>query len=232
MPLVVALEILVVVLTYALLDSFDPCIYTLFALILSSSILIDVKYAARNGGAYIIALYIGYVIFGVLLKYLAVRVPTHMLAIVMFMYGFFTLATSARRPQSNELVCREDELPCRVASALRLNKLVNKSALSAFVLGILSSFALLPCSAGFYIAYNIVTKNYEFSTWILLTLLYVAIFVSPLVLIYIAMVFISKLKFAYGLILRNERAIKVAGSLIMISTAVYILTQASTFSVH
>lgn len=218
-------ELLALIFTYAIVDSFDPCIYTLFVLILTSAIFIDIKYAVKVGGTYLMALYLGYITFGTFLRYLVVRVPTQALAVVMLLYGLLNLSTSLKRAPQKELICREDELPCKVASALRLNKLVGKGVTSVFILGVISSFTLLPCSAGLYVAYNIVTKTYEFSVWVLLTLLYVAIFISPLVLLFLAVVFISRLRAINEFILKGEREIKIAGSLIMIATAIYILSQ-------
>lgn len=213
------------VISYALIDSVDPCIYVVFTSTLTSAVLVNPKYAVRVGAAFIVSLYVGYVLFGALLRYVVVRLPLEVLVVFLFAYALVVLlhtTLTGKREFSEELVCRENDVPCKIASTLKLNVLANKGVPAALALGLISAFTLLPCSAGLYIAYNTVMRNYGFLAWLFLTLLYVAVFISPLILLFTVVVSASKLRTVHN-ILRYERPIKVVGALLMLLTAVYLL---------
>jgi cytochrome c biogenesis protein CcdA len=208
--------------TWALIDSFDPCIFALFATLLASSMLVDTKQALRVGAAFIASTYIGYVLFGLLLRIAVLRAPIKLLALLLYAYGLFALASALFSAKREEVVCREDDVTCKLANRLRLTKFAS-GVLPAAVLGIVASFTLMPCSAGLYILYNIVTRQYSYALWIPLTLLYVAVFVLPLVLILLAFFGLSKRSNIYVALLKYEGLIKLAGSLIMLSAATYMV---------
>lgn len=219
-------ELLQLIVAFALIDSVDPCVYTIFALIVMSTMLISSKYAVRAGAVFIASVYLGYVAFGALLRYAFIRLPMTLLVLLLLVYGSTLLlhtTLTGKKNYTNEFVCRENDVPCKVISALRLGGLVNRGLPVISVLGLISSFTLLPCSAGLYVAFNIVTKNYEFGVWLLSTLLYVFIFVSPLILLFLALVYVSRLKAIYNILLKHERLFKTAGALLMMSTAIYML---------
>ena len=221
--------------TWALIDSFDPCIFALFATLLASSMLVDTKQALRVGAAFIASTYIGYVLFGLLLRIASTYIfellsriaavlgaPIKLLALLLYAYGLFALASALFSAKREEVVCREDDVTCKLANRLRLTKFAS-GVLPAAVLGIVASFTLMPCSAGLYILYNIVTRQYSYALWIPLTLLYVAVFVLPLVLILLAFFGLSKRSNIYVALLKYEGLIKLAGSLIMLSAATYMV---------
>lgn len=219
-------ELLQLIVAFALIDSVDPCVYTIFALIIMSAMLINSEYAVKAGAVFIASVYLGYVAFGVLLRYAFIRLPIVLLAALLLVYGVTLLlytTLTKKKNYVNEFVCREDDIPCKVASVLRFDKLVNRGLPVVSILGLVSSFTLLPCSAGLYVAFNIITKNYEFWVWLLSTLLYVLVFVLPLILLFLALVYVSRLKTIYTALLKHEKLFKIAGSLIMVSTAIYIL---------
>lgn len=219
-------ELLWLIVTFALIDSIDPCVYTIFSLVLVSAMFINIRYAVKVGIVFVASLYFGYVVFGALLRYIAVRLPSKILVALLLTYGFILLLhnfTLISKKEESELLCRENDIPCKVASIFKLDRLVNKGLPLVFVIGLVSSFTILPCSAGLYIAYNVITKNFELWVWLISTLLYVAIFISPLILLFIALIYVSKLKTVYNVVLKHERLFKITGSLIIISTAMYIL---------
>ncbi|MEM3975768.1 MAG: hypothetical protein QXJ84_06730 [Desulfurococcaceae archaeon] len=219
-------ELLRLIIVLALIDSIDPCIYAIFALIVVSATLVNLKYAVKAGTTFIASVYFGYVAFGMLLRYAFIRLPMQLLAVLLLIYGFTLLLYSAltrKKGYVGELVCREDDVPCKVASILRLDRLVYKGLPMISVLGLVSSFTLLPCSAGLFLAFNVILKNYEFWVWLPSTLFYVLVFVSPLILLLLALIYVSKLKAVYDILLKHEKFLKMIGSLIMVSTAIYIL---------
>lgn len=216
------------VVTSALIDSFDPCFYALFILVFTSAMLINYTYAIKAGLTLITAVYIGYFLLSVLLRYAIIKLPVYILASFLLIYGLITLANSVVKKSeksliNQEIVCREDEIPCKIASYLRIDRFVRKGVLPTFILGLISSFTIQPCSAQLLILYITITRELEFMAWILLTLFYVAVFMLPIVLLFIALVYASKLKRLHAGIMKYEKIFRIAGSLLMISIAVYLL---------
>ncbi|MEM1638493.1 MAG: hypothetical protein QXJ69_00225 [Desulfurococcaceae archaeon] len=222
------LGLLGLIVTSALIDSFDPCFYALFMLVFTSAMFINYTYAIRAGLTLIIAVYIGYFLLSILLRYAIIRLPIYVLALFLLVYGSITLITgiarrNAKNSLSQEIVCRENEIPCKIASYLKIEKFVGKGLLPVFILGIISSFTIQPCSAQLLILYITITRELEFATWILLTLFYVAVFIAPIILLFIALAYVSRLKGIHMGIVRHERVFRIIGSILMISMAVYLL---------
>ncbi len=228
------LALLGFIIASALIDSFDPCFYSLFVLVFTSAMLVNYTYAVKAGLAFIVAVYMGYVSLSILLRYTIIKLPVQFLALFLLAYGLIMLFTTIGKKgwenmQSGEIVCRENEIPCKIASYLRIERFTSKGILPTFLLGLMSSFTILPCSAQLLFVYISVTREYGFTAWILLTLFYVAVFVFPIVLLFIGLVFVSKLKKVHVSLLKHEKLIKIIGSLIMISISIYLLY---TYSVN
>ncbi|MEM0059631.1 MAG: hypothetical protein QXE10_04315, partial [Desulfurococcaceae archaeon] len=170
----------------------------------------------------------------ILFRYTIIKLPVQFLALFLLAYGLIMLFTTIGKKgwenmQSGEIVCRENEIPCKIASYLRIERFTSKGILPTFLLGLMSSFTILPCSAQLLFVYISVTREYGFTAWILLTLFYVAVFVFPIILLFIGLVFVSKLKKVHVSLLKHEKLIKIIGSLIMISISIYLLY---TYSVN
>ncbi|MEM1803809.1 MAG: hypothetical protein QXO48_03710 [Desulfurococcaceae archaeon] len=213
--------LLAMVAVFALVDSVDPCIFMLFVSMLTSSALVNVKYALKIGCTFILSVYIGYVIFGLLLRYAALSLPAYLLVLVMVLYALTTLTMTLRREKSSEVVCRENDVPCWLINKLRLNT-IPVNAVSAGIVGFIASFTLLPCSAGLYILYNYTTRNFGYELWIPLTLLYVFIFVLPLILIMLSIAGLVKRRGVYTALTKYEKQVKVAAAIVMLILAVHI----------
>jgi cytochrome c biogenesis protein CcdA len=124
-----------------------------------------------------------------------------------------------------DLVCREDDVACKVASKLGLDKYATRGVLAVLFIGLMSSFTILPCSAQLLFSYILITLNMHIVTWTMLTLYYVLVFILPVIALYLAMIGISKLKSYQQLIARNEWLVKLIGSSLMIGVAIYILVR-------
>ncbi|MEO3993096.1 MAG: hypothetical protein QN229_02130 [Desulfurococcaceae archaeon TW002] len=217
---------LVFILVYwALIDSVDPCIFALFVTILISASLINVKHVARIGFIFVSSTFLGYLAFGALLRFLAGGLPKWLLGLATLSYGLIMLANSIKSKEiSNQLfVCREDNIPCRIVNTLKLYKISRAEVLSTAILGVIVSFTLLPCSAGLYILFNIIMVEYGFLTWLLLSILYVAVFETPLILILLFFVGFSRVKKVSEVLMSKQRVVKIMGSLTMIAVSIYIL---------
>lgn len=210
---------------WALIDSVDPCIFTLFVTILVSASLMSVKHVVKIGSAFIASTFLGYLAFGALLRFLAGGLPRWLLGLATLSYGLITLANSLRSRETDTqlFVCREDNLPCRITNTLKLDKISKAEVLPTAVLGVIASFTLLPCSAGLYILFNIIMTEYGFLTWLLLSLLYVVIFEIPLMLILLFFIGFSRIRRVNEVLMSRQRIIKMIGSFIMITVSIYIL---------
>lgn len=212
------------VMAFAIVDSVDPCVFVLFISMLTSSLLVSVKHAIKIGCSFIISMYMGYTLFGLLIRYALPSLPRGLLALIILLYatvvGLLALFTGKRK--SEEFVCREDDVPCRIISKLRLHQ-VAFNTVTAGLIGFIASFTLLPCSAGLYFVYNIATARYGYTLWIPLTLLYVAIFVLPLILILLGFIGLSRVGSIYSRIVGLEKPLKILASLIMYIIALDLL---------
>lgn len=227
------LELLGLIVVWALLDSIDPCFYAILATILLSAMLVSHRYAVRAGLVFILAIFMGYLIVGLLFRYVALVAPKPVLIVALLVYGLVVLVTNiskyiARRRTSrqanldNGLVCREDDVPCRLMRLLNVNTFVTSGLIWMYVLGLLSSFTILPCSAQLYLLFHIVTRDYGFLAWILLTIFYVAIFISPAVLVYLMFIMVSRRRWFVDSMIKHELLFKITGSLLMIGVAIYL----------
>lgn len=210
---------------WALIDSVDPCIFTLFVTILISASLMSVRHVVKIGSVFIASTFLGYLAFGALLRFLAGGLPRWLLGLAALSYGLIMLANSLKsREASTQLfVCREDNLPCRIVNTLKLDKILKAEVLPTAVLGVIASFTLLPCSAGLYILFNIIMTEYGFLTWLLLSLLYVIIFEIPLMLILLFFIGFSRIRRVNEVLMSRQKIIKIIGSLTMVTVSIYIL---------
>lgn len=210
---------------WALIDSVDPCIFTLFVTILISASLMSVRHVVKIGSVFIASTFLGYLAFGALLRFLAGGLPRWLLGLAALSYGLIMLANSLKsREASTQLfVCREDNLPCRIVNTLKLDKILKAEVLPTAVLGVIASFTLLPCSAGLYILFNIIMTEYGFLTWLLLSLLYVIIFEIPLMLILLFFIGFSRIRRVNEVLMSRQKIIKMIGSLTMVTVSIYIL---------
>lgn len=227
------LELILYTATLAIIDSFDPCFYALLASILISTLLISPKYAVKAGIVFLSAIYFGYLLIGLLIRYISLVLPPLILAGFLFFYGFITLLINILNKSqgainrvivnSDEVTCKEDDIPCKIISIINIDKYIARGFLAIFLLGLLSSFTILPCSAQLYIVFHATTISYGALVGFLLTLLYVAIFITPPAALFIMFITASKSRRVFNIVLKHERLFKITGALIMITVAIYLL---------
>jgi len=217
----------------ALGDSFDPCFFALVAGIFISATAVNYKYAIRAGAVFTVFVYIGYFIMGLIAKTLIqlASIPIEYLGVFLILYGGITLTASLLKKESSttqrdQFVCREDDIPCRIASKLDLEHYATKGLIVVGFMGLLSSFTILGCSAGLFFQYIIWTEtiHLDLSAFILLTLYYVAVFVSPIVILLLSLAGLLRLKNIHSTIIKHGRVVKVLGSLVMITVGLILVT--------
>jgi cytochrome c biogenesis protein CcdA len=229
------LTLLATITSFALIDSFDPCFYALFASIFISALMVNHRYAVKTGIVFIASVYTGYFIIALVAYSLlsVIKLPMQILGAILLIYGFLTLIMSIlknRIEHSDQFVCREDDIPCKIASKLDLQKYAIRSLFATLVIGLISSFTILTCSAQLLITYILLSRKLglSLSVFIPLTLYYIAVFVSPIIVLFLGLAGLTKLKSIHLVLLRRERLVRIIGSLLMISIAIYILVHSET----
>ncbi|MCS7110782.1 MAG: hypothetical protein N3D82_05360 [Ignisphaera sp.] len=220
------LGVVATIIWLALVDSFDPCIFAIYSTLLISASMISMHRIYRVGLAFITSSYTGYFLFGALLRYVSLSLPRYILAMVTIVYGtiMFLHTIITQRMVRNDSMCREDEIVCRIGRVLKLDAFVNKGTTFAFLVGFVAAFTLFPCTAGMYIVFSILTAEFSFIEWLSLTLIYVTIFILPLILILLSFVGITRLKAVHHTILSHQECIKLMGSVLLIAVSIYIIT--------
>jgi len=204
----------------AIIDSIDPCIYVLYISLLSVAAT-DIRHVMKTSIIFISSVYIGYLLFNAVLRFvLKIILPSRsILSFVLILYALaLILYTLLLERNSVENICREDRPLCRFINRFDL-RLRTLNIFSIAIIGFLASFTILPCSAGMALAFNIVTRDLGFSVWIPLAALYTAIFVSPLILISLAVIGLTKIKNVYEVVLKHQKLVKVLGGILMILVA-------------
>lgn len=217
----------------ALIDAFDPCMFAIYSALLISASMISINRVCMVGPAFIISSYIGYFIFGLLLRHVSLSLPRYVLAAATVVYGVVMLLHSLIwRTVEVDGVCREGDVVCRIGRVLKLDVFVYRGAVFVFLIGFIAAFTLFPCTAGMYIVFNVLTAELGFVEWLSLALVYVTVFTSPLILILLSFIGIVKLKNIHHTLLLHQNLIKLAGSVLLIAASIYILATSppTTFS--
>ena len=160
----------------ALSDSINPCtlyIYSLLLLAVALSTAYEKRKILFSGIAFILGVYIAYYCLGVGLVQATTYVPKWIGGIVAVAFGTYIVITGLlRKPR---IICKSETEKAILKYA--------KSYGLCFLLGVLVSLTLLPCSAGPYIIFAFLINSLEGILPYILLALYNAIFVSPFILI-------------------------------------------------
>ena len=169
----------------AIIDSVNPCTFAVFtALLLIALHSLGRMRAVASGLSFILAIFVGYYALGLGLFRILTYIPfiNRIVASVGLLMGassiIYGLKPNFRSPIPKFL---------RKHMEIWISKSYS-SSIASFVLGLAASFTLLPCSSGPYIVGLglISTLGDSIGAYFLL-ILYVAIFVSPLIIILIAL---------------------------------------------
>ncbi len=225
------IEMLGFLVPLALTDSINPCTFVLYAVMLVSvSISGSRGKVAAIGAAFVIAVMSGYLMLGLGLSEVASFLPRQLVLIIAFAYAAFIIARAVRdlmrgsRAGGTE-VCREDDPECKAG---RLARMFSKRVgiLAAFAIGLLASFTLLPCSAGPYIAFAMIISTQSLIERLALLLAYNIVFVTPLILILVAMLGITKLSGVRDKLIKYSPHISLAGGVLLVIVAALMVLQA------
>lgn len=218
-------SLVVWVVTSALIDSIDPCFYALYLSIIASTTLSNIRNVVKTAGAFLSSVYLGYLLFGFLLKSLAsqVLIEKWQTGILLLLYGLALIAYThlARNKDEKGGLCKEDKLECKVINKLGLARRFEIPYL--VLLGLFSSLTILPCSAGLYIVYVVITTKYNILIWLPLTMLYVLVFISPLILMTAGLVGLARIGNILSIIMRHDRLFKTIGAVLALAAGIYLI---------
>jgi len=218
-------SLIVWVVTSALIDSIDPCFYALYFSILASTTLSNIRDIVKTAGAFLSSVYLGYLLFGFLLRSLAsqVLIEKWQTGILLLFYGLALIAYTylTRNKDEKGGLCREDKLECKIINKLGLARRFEIPYL--VLLGLFSSLTILPCSAGLFIVYVVITTKYNILIWLPLTMLYVLVFISPLILMTATLVGLARIGNILSIIMRHDRLFKTIGAVLALAVGIYLI---------
>ena len=173
--------------TLALTDSVNPCTIAIYALLLSTTVILRGRSRALVSGVlFILGVMTGYTLLGVslLTGFSVISIPHIVLRIILVAYGTLILYRGLARGEKAEChICRPGECPSgqRIRRILDIEKFFAKSEPYHYLLGLLLSLTLLPCSAGPYLVFLMALSQTSMVRAVSYILAYNVIFVSPLV---------------------------------------------------
>ncbi|MEM3886749.1 MAG: hypothetical protein QXO82_06785 [Candidatus Methanomethylicia archaeon] len=178
------------VIALAVADSINPCTFAAYtALLLISLNTFGKKKTFLIGSSFIVAVFLSYFLIGLGLTFLFshIRFVDKIVALFGLILGIFTIILGLK-PEFRSLI------PFSIRSKIdSWFKNMKFSIISAFSLGVLLSFTLLPCSSGPYIVatglLSAIGDIYRYS----LLILYNLIFIIPLTLILFIIIFFKNL---------------------------------------
>ncbi len=194
-------ELIPTLVVLALSDSINPCVMYIYTALLLGAVIASgvsasgvrkrrsrrVKLGRRvalTGTAFILAVFTGYFILGLGLVSVFRYLPTVVLSAVALGFGIWVIYSAlARRycPPDGSRECKEGRF-----DRILIHRLLSRAEASiptAFLLGLLLSFTLLPCSAGPYIVFTGLVSKLGLLNSLGLLVLYNAVFITPLAVI-------------------------------------------------
>jgi len=203
----------------AMSDSINPCTFVIYTMLL---IAISVREVSRRrlyiiGSAFILAVYASYYLLGVGLLFLGQYIPLWAAGVFAIGFGIYTIVTGI---MERSRIGDKGKIRKKIFSA-------DATFVGSFVLGVVVSTTLLPCSAGSYLVYATIIAHSSRALAFFLLALYNIIFVLPLVVILLAMGSVSESKRFSQAMVRHSAELSVVAGLLLIAIGVWVLTGAS-----
>ncbi|ASJ08998.1 electron transporter [Thermococcus siculi] len=201
--------------TLALSDSINPCTFVIYTMLL---IALSVREVSRKrlylvGLSFVVAVYASYYLLGIGLLYLGSYIPLWMAGAFAVVFGVYTIATGL---MEKSRVGNKSDLRRKMFSS-------DATLAGAFILGIIVSTTLLPCSAGSYLVYATIIAHASKTVAFLLLGLYNIIFVLPLLVILLAMGSVTESKRFSQAMVRRSRELSVVAGLLLVGIGFWIL---------
>jgi len=214
-------EVVYVIVLASLADSVNPCTFSVFtALLLISIATMGKRRMLSIGLAFISAIYIAYTLIGLGLMSVIGYIPVvkYVVGIMAIVAAIYVLSGIARgKSTTTEPKILKSYISSRIRKAV--------SPLMSFIIGMIVSVTLLPCTAGPYLVAMVVLTSLKNQMLKLpLLLLYNAIFTFPLILI-VAGIYTLAIKIKSVKIWRSKRIIllEATEALLLLFLGLYVL---------
>ncbi|MGC8675097.1 hypothetical protein [Fervidicoccus sp.] len=206
-------------------DAVNICIISVYSLlIVTIAVNKSRKRAAISGLGFALGIFTGYLALGLgLLKVISSlgTLPSTIARYILAFYGIILIIYSAYSyltQERNCIICKENEGKNN-KSFLNIKSWMNKSPALHYILGLILSISLIPCSAGPYIVFILLLSTVSgMLTKILYLLIYDIIFVAPLlILLEIIVLTLKKV---------NERKVAIVRELVFIIAGLLLIVLA------
>ncbi len=218
-------SILLIVALSAIVDSVNPCIFLIFTLLITLTLAQAGKqHAIATGSAFIAAIFVSYYLIGVGLTTMAVYILYFKYVAVLL-----TFYMAARTIYSGLRGSTDSSIPGgiknKMLDSIMMVRSKKMSITSTFFAALFWGFSLLPCTGGPYLLVAVaLAKLGKTLTTLALLALYNVIFLAPMVIILLVVVFIEK--YFPGIRKHGKRklnALKIACGLLLMAIGIYTL---------
>ncbi len=199
----------------ALIDSINPCTITLYF-----SFLLTLLSAKRRiiGPAilFLIVIFVGYYMIAFGFKLLSQYIPTTILLGIAIAVGLYNIIDAGRN-YSKGIKCTW----CEKIGVF--DKVLKSPYIAALILSLISVTVLLPCTSGPLLVFITMIKDYPLYLALPLLIIYNMIFISPLLIIFIASYMLGKQEKIANYIMNNAQVIEFIAGILIILIAFYLL---------
>jgi len=200
----------------ALSDAVNPCAVFIYTTLLIAATLASAgrkRLPIATGTAFVLAVYLGYLAIGLGLMTFLRYVPTWILGFVAIAFGLWVIVS--------DLVGRS-----RIVARESLLDMISRAATStffSFLLGLLVTFTLLPCSSGPYVVFAGIASRYDTPIAVALLAMYNLVFVTPLLAVMVLVVAGLRYRSVQRFIIEHKREMSIAAGLLLIAVGIYVL---------
>ena len=218
-------KLLALLLSYAAVDSVNPCTFYIYAALVAATVLTtrSRRTALRTAAAFIAGVYLGYLALGLMVA-AATGVVIQLLP--SWLLPLLLLAYAALLAYQALLERRGAGAPLRGGGKLagRAVRAAGRVAAS-FALGLVASFTLLPCTSGPLLSFLAlaVSMGYSLAEVAALLLVYNAVFVAPLAAIGLAASQAHRVAAVQRLLAERAWLLDLAAALLLAAAGAYLL---------
>ena len=199
----------------ALIDSVNPCTITLyFSFILT--LLSARKKIVGPAILFLIVVFIGYYMIAFGFKLLSQFIPKRILLAIAIVVGLYNIIDAGRN-YSKGIKCTW----CEKIGVF--DKVLKSPYIAALTLSLISVTVLLPCTSGPLLVFITMIKDYPLYLTLPLLIIYNIIFISPLLIIFIASYMLGKQEKIANYIMNHAQVIEFIAGILIILIAFYLL---------
>ncbi|RLG89897.1 MAG: hypothetical protein DRO16_03220 [Thermoprotei archaeon] len=199
----------------ALIDSVNPCTITLYFSYLLT-LLSAKKKIIGPAIVFLIVIFIGYYMIAFGFKLLSQFIPSTILLGIAIVVGLYNIIDAGRN-YSKGIKCTW----CEKIGVF--DKVLKSPYIAALTLSLISVTVLLPCTSGPLLVFITMIKDYPLYLTLPLLVIYNIIFISPLLIIFIASYMLGKQEKIANYLMNHAQVIEFIAGILIILIAFYLL---------